>query len=43
MTSLEQARKIVQVMDSKKAKDIRLIKIERDFQSGRLLCGCLCQ
>ena len=28
MTSLEQARKIVQVMDSKKAKDIRLIKIE---------------
>ena len=27
MTSLEQARKIVQVMD-KKAKDIRLIKIE---------------
>ena len=27
MTSLEQARKIVQVMDSKKAKDIRLIKI----------------
>ena len=28
MTSLEQARKIVQVMDNKKAKDIRLIKIE---------------
>ena len=28
MTSLEQARKIVQVMDSKKAKNIRLIKIE---------------
>ncbi|MEE0212122.1 MAG: ribosome silencing factor [Negativibacillus sp.] len=28
MTSLEQARKIVRVMDSKKAKDIRLIKIE---------------
>lgn len=28
MTSLEQARKIVQVMDSKKAKDIQLIKIE---------------
>ena len=28
MTSLEQARKIVQVIDSKKAKDIRLIKIE---------------
>ena len=28
MTSLEQARKIVQVMDSKTAKDIRLIKIE---------------
>lgn len=28
MTSLEQARKIVQVMDSKRAKDIRLIKIE---------------
>lgn len=28
MTSLEQARKIVQVMDSQKAKDIRLIKIE---------------
>ena len=28
MTSLEQARKIAQVMDSKKAKDIRLIKIE---------------
>ena len=28
MTALEQARKIVQVMDSKKAKDIRLIKIE---------------
>ena len=28
MTSLEQARKIVQVMDSKNAKDIRLIKIE---------------
>ena len=28
MTSLEQARKIVQVMDSKKAKDVRLIKIE---------------
>lgn len=28
MTSLAQARKIVQVMDNKKAKDIRLIKIE---------------
>ena len=28
MTSLEQARKIVQVMDNKKAKDIRLIKIK---------------
>ena len=28
MTSLEQARKIVHVMDSKKAMDIRLIKIE---------------
>lgn len=28
MTSLEQARKIVQVMDNKKAKDIRLFKIE---------------
>ena len=28
MTSLDQARKIVQVMYSKKAKDIRLIKIE---------------
>ena len=28
MTSLEQARKIVQVIDSIKTKDIRLIKIE---------------
>ena len=34
MTSLEQARKIVQVMDSKKAKDIRLIKIEGTSSLG---------
>ena len=34
MTSLEQARKILQVMDSKKAKDIRLIKIEGNSSLG---------
>ena len=39
MTSLEQARKIVQVMDSKKAKDIRLIKIEGISSLGDYFVG----
>lgn len=43
MTSLEQAKEIVKVMDKMKAKDIRLINIHELSQSGRLFCDRLCQ